>query len=97
MSRLYLFCMRKFSCYDVLDPLCASVFCNQHVDRRQEEQGEQGADRHAANEHQADRVSGFGAGAGDKGERKVPGDSRDGRHEHRTQADLNDPKGKIRP
>jgi hypothetical protein len=43
--------------------------------------GEEGADGHAADQDQADRVSRDGAGAGDQGEGEVAGDSGDAGHD----------------
>ena len=41
---------------------------DEHVDRRHDKKGEEGADGHAADEHETDRVPGGGAGACDQGQ-----------------------------
>ncbi len=65
----------------------AVVAGDQHVDGRDDEQGEECADEHAAHQDQTDGVSGGGAGAGDQGQGKVAGDGGGGGHQDRPQPD----------
>ena len=58
---------------------------DQHVERRDDKKREDRPDRHSADEDQTDRISRGGACPGNKSEREVAGDSRDGRHHYRTQ------------
>jgi hypothetical protein len=57
-----------------------------HVNRRQNEQGEERADGHPADQHDAYAVAGLGAGARHKDERKVAEHGGGRRHQDRPQA-----------
>jgi len=47
---------------------------DEHVDGRNDKEGKNGADGHASHEHPSDLISGFGAGACCRNQRKVTGD-----------------------
>ncbi len=57
-----------------------------HVNRRQNEQGEERADSHAADQHDAYAVAGLGAGARHEDKRKVAEHGRGRRHQYRPQS-----------
>ena len=57
----------------------------EHVDRGHDEQREDRADDHAADEHDADAVARAGAGSGREHQRKVADHGRRGRHQDRPQ------------
>ena len=61
------------------------LFRDEHVERRDNEQGEDRSNRHSANQHKTDGISRGRAGAGDQGERKVTGDGCDAGHHDRAQ------------
>ena len=60
---------------------------DQDVKRRDDEEGEEGANGHPADQHETDRVSRLRAGAGDENKRHVTGDGGDRGHQDRPQAD----------
>ena len=60
---------------------------DEHVKRRDNEEREDRADRHSADEHETDGISRRGARAGDEGQGKVTGDGRDSGHQDRAQTD----------
>jgi len=49
-----------------------AVMGDEHVDGGDNEEGEKGADGHAAHQHQADGIAGFRAGTGHQGKGKWP-------------------------
>ncbi len=61
------------------------LFCDQHVERRHNEQSKNRSDGHATDEHKTDRVSRRCASASNECQRKVTGDGRDARHHDRAQ------------
>ncbi len=63
------------------------LFGNQHVDGRNHQQGEDGAERHAGNDGNADRIARRSAGARDQRQREVAADRGGAGHQHRAQAD----------
>src|SRR5512140_990151 len=65
----------------------AVVAGDEHVDGRYDEEGEEGADEHPADQDQTDGVPGGGASAGDQGEREMAGDRGGADHQDRPEAD----------
>lgn len=60
--------------------------CEEHINRRHHEEGEEGADEHDAHQHETDGVTGGGAGLGDEGQGKVTGNGGGARHKNRSQS-----------
>ncbi len=59
---------------------------DEHVNRRDNKQGKEGSDGHAAHQHQTDRVACSCTGSGNQCQREVTGDGGCGRHDNRAQA-----------
>ena len=59
------------------------LLCDEHVERGDDEEGEDGADGHSTHQDEADRVAGGGAGSCYEDEGKVPKHGCQAAHEDR--------------